>query len=208
MSRSALVIASAALLAISLACDDGGADLGNYADGLWVNERVVFVSSETYTGDLGGPSGADEKCQRLADAARLPGTFMAWISDDVSSPAQDFTRSRVPYVLVDGTVVADDWEDLTTAFDLRHAIDLDEDGQPSPPSASFCSGTYWVHSGTTPTGESRYAGQNCSGFTSPLGGSVWGRTQNTGGGTWSSGCFGGAPVDLCSALAPIYCFEQ
>lgn len=42
--------------------------------------RVVFVSSETFNGNLGGVAGADEKCQLLATNAQLEGTFRAIVT--------------------------------------------------------------------------------------------------------------------------------
>jgi hypothetical protein len=50
--------------------------------------NYAFVSSQTYDGNLGGLGGADSKCQSLADAVSLPGTFKAVLSDsnnDVSA---------------------------------------------------------------------------------------------------------------------------
>ena len=41
---------------------------------------TVFVSSQNYTGALGGISGADAICQNCASAAGLTGTFKAWLS--------------------------------------------------------------------------------------------------------------------------------
>ena len=77
--------------------------------------KTVFVTSETYTGDLGGLAGADEKCNALASDAGLTGTYMAWLSDTSASPATRFTKSStVPYVLVGGTVIANNWDDLIT----------------------------------------------------------------------------------------------
>src|ERR1051326_3970478 len=40
----------------------------------------VFVSSTTYDGNLGGFDGAAAKCQAVATAAGLGGTWAAWIS--------------------------------------------------------------------------------------------------------------------------------
>jgi hypothetical protein len=42
--------------------------------------KVVFMTSTTYDGDLGGLDGADDKCQQLAEAQNLDGTFIAWLS--------------------------------------------------------------------------------------------------------------------------------
>src|SRR6185369_16979862 len=51
--------------------------------------RVVFLSSATYNGNMGGYAGADAKCQALAAAvpALAPKTFAAWISTSASSPS-------------------------------------------------------------------------------------------------------------------------
>ncbi|HET7095689.1 MAG TPA: hypothetical protein VFI22_19510 [Thermomicrobiales bacterium] len=73
--------------------------------------------------------GADAKCQGLVEAAGVPGTHKAWLADQYGSPAAGFARSATPYQLVDGTIVANDWADLTSG-NLRHAIDRDESGGP------------------------------------------------------------------------------
>jgi len=87
----------------------------------------VFVTSQTYTGNLGGLAGADAKCQTLADAAGLRGTFKAWLSDGTTSAASRFTHRELPYALVDDTIVAYGWDDLTDGS-LLHPINLDENG--------------------------------------------------------------------------------
>lgn len=90
---------------------------------------IVFVTSEVFTGALGGIAGADQKCQDAADAAGLPGTFRALISDGVSAPAIDptFFKSPNPYVRVDRVTVAADWDDLVDGSILA-AIEVDEFG--------------------------------------------------------------------------------
>ena len=75
---------------------------------------IIFVTSETFDGNLTGLAGADGHCQRLADAAGLGGTFQAWLSTSSASVNDRFiTKSTGPYVLTNGTVVANNWEDLT-----------------------------------------------------------------------------------------------
>jgi hypothetical protein len=105
--------------------------------------KVVFVSSQLYDGNFGagqrvlGHLEADNRCQALADGAGLGGTFKAWISgrvDTGSGPlphgaVDRFTQSTMPYKLVNGAKVADNWTDLTDGS-LDHAIDLDENGSP------------------------------------------------------------------------------
>ena len=45
-----------------------------------IGYQKVFVTSTTYTGNLGGLSGADSKCQARATAANLSGVWKAWLS--------------------------------------------------------------------------------------------------------------------------------
>jgi hypothetical protein len=63
--------------------------------------KKVFLTSQEYTGNLGGLAGADAKCQALADAAGIGGTFKAWLSDSTLDPIHRFsgsTFSGVPFV--------------------------------------------------------------------------------------------------------------
>ncbi len=91
--------------------------------------RTVFVTSTEVTGNMGGLDGADATCQSLAEAAGLSGTFKAWLSDsNGTSPATRFNRyDNLPYELVDGTRIADDWADLTDKS-IQNPISLDEYG--------------------------------------------------------------------------------
>ena len=75
--------------------------------------KTIFITSQTFNGNLGGLEGADAKCQELADAADLDGTFKAWLSDSETDARDRLTHATVPYRLVDGTTVADDFTDLT-----------------------------------------------------------------------------------------------
>ena len=94
-----------------------------------LHSNTVFLSSAVYDGAMGGLDGADAKCQALAAAAGLPGTFRAWLSDSTGSPSTRFTQSTLRYVRVDGVKVADDWADLTDATKLLYApINVTENG--------------------------------------------------------------------------------
>jgi hypothetical protein len=119
---------------------DGSGDGGGYigdasgdqAPGTPAAGNVVFVSSMAYqAANLGGLSGADAKCQALALQANLAGTFKAWLSDSQVSAATRLAHSALPYVLVDGTLVASDWSQLTSGS-LAHPIDRTETGGPPP----------------------------------------------------------------------------
>jgi len=76
--------------------------------------KIVFLTSTNYpTGNVNGLVGADAICQTLASNAGLSGTFKAWLSTTTTSAASRLTHSTHPYRLVDGTLVANDWTDLT-----------------------------------------------------------------------------------------------
>ncbi|MFQ5571012.1 MAG: hypothetical protein ACE5G0_15135 [Rhodothermales bacterium] len=95
-----------------------------------VSGKTVFVTSDTYTGNLGGLGGADALCQGLATEAGVSGTFKVWISGREQSnqdAAGRLSHAAVPYKLVDGTKVADDWADLVDGS-LDHAINITETG--------------------------------------------------------------------------------
>jgi len=79
------------------------------------NVKLVFVTSVGHNGNFGGIAGADSFCQQRATAAGLPGTYKAWLSAGTVStgPASRFIKASIPYALVDGTVIANNWADLT-----------------------------------------------------------------------------------------------
>ena len=96
--------------------------------------RIVFVSSATYTGDLGGISGAHLKCQTLAEAAGLanPQTFRAWLSDHVHSPSVGFSEIDLldsPYILLNGQILAANFVELVETGP-RTGLAITETGAP------------------------------------------------------------------------------
>lgn len=86
---------------------------------------LVFVTSTTHTGNLGGLDTADAICQELADNSELTGQYKAWLSNDTQSPSTRFIQSDVPYVLVDGTQIAINYDDLVDGT-IENVIDLTE----------------------------------------------------------------------------------
>jgi hypothetical protein len=96
-------------------------------DAAAVPHKVAFVTSQVYTGNLGGIAGADAKCQMLAGAAHLTGSFQAWLGNATVSASSRLAHATLPYLLVDGTMVAKDWNGLTSGR-LIHAIDQTELG--------------------------------------------------------------------------------
>jgi hypothetical protein len=167
-----------------LACNGQGACLTG---------KRVFVTDEEFVGSyFGNAMGADAQCQATAEAQLLGGQWDAWMSDATTSPAQRFTQSTAPYELLDGTMVANDWADLTSEA-LLEDIDLDETGTPVT--------TGFVWTGTLSTGLA--STNNCASWTNgtqDVG--DFGATTQTGSG-WSM-----EDSTLCSTEAHVYCFEQ
>jgi len=119
--------------------------------------RRVFVTSATTNGGFGGLAMGDLFSQSLADASGLGGAFKAWLSDRATDAAVRLSHATVPYRLVDGTLVANDWNDLIDGT-LAHAIDLHETGARAMPA------TPDVWTGTTRTG--RTTSTDCTGWSS------------------------------------------
>lgn len=169
------------------------------------NPRTVFVTSQTFMGGgLNGLAGADVICQQSAVAANLGGTYLAWLSDSTGSPSTRFLRSPEPYVLVDGTVVANGWPDLTSGM-LRHAIDMTEAGEPRPLTPIGCGGpTVW--SDTSSDGTQLDALASCGDWMDTAANAAYlGLVGSTT--LWSQVCREQG-TGVCGSMAALYCFEQ
>lgn len=131
----------------------------------------VFVTSQTYTGDMGGLNGADNICNSLAQSENLGGAWRAWLSTSTVN-ARDRIRNTA-YYLVDcynpdypAYQVCSDINDLTDG-DIQFYIWRDETGwdlplpppypEPSPPDDY---GSVWT--GT------QINGSKCSAFSDEL----------------------------------------
>lgn len=156
----------------------------------------VFVTSLSYNGNLGGLVGADAKCQERANAANLGGTWKAWLSDNTTSVSSRFIHSNIPYKLLDGTIIANNWRDLTDG-QLFNTITLTE--------TKTYHGNY-VWTGTNEKGEIHNPGTSkCMEWTALSNKSPLGPTGHSGytdyrwtwGSTWN-----------CANQYPLYCFEQ
>ena len=96
------------------------------------NENTVFITGKSFISNLGGLAGVDEKCQAEADTSTsiIPsGTYKAWLSDGTNSPDTRFTKSSHPYVLPDGTKIAEDYTDLTDGS-IQHFVNIGSTGKP------------------------------------------------------------------------------
>lgn len=177
--------------------------------------RRVFISSGKWTANLGGVSGADSLCQSAAAAAGLGGKWMAWVSTSTSSPKTRFVHSAVPWQLLDGTVIANDWADLTSGS-LEHNIDRDENNVPVVWSGSLMTGITWTSTyGDGSSMLSHGSSSDCSGFTDGTsmstsayaGVGYIGYTTGYQSDWWSDAQGGGTGYDCVSSLS-LYCFEQ
>jgi hypothetical protein len=158
--------------------------------------KTVFITSAFYAGyRVGGLDGADAECQGLAVDAGLEGTYKAWLSTDTESAADRLTHATVPYVLVDGTVIAENWTDLTDGS-LLAPINLDETGAVGFGSAwtsTQADGSYWG----TPGDEDDCTDWSHDAYYGGIGLAY--RVDSA----WSAGS-----GDYCGAWYPLYCFEQ
>ncbi len=155
--------------------------------------KVVFISATLYMGDLGGLAGADSECQSAAESIGLQGTYRAWLSDSTGSPSTRFAQADVPYVLLDGSVVADDWSDLTDGT-LNVAINLNE-------LLGASSGN--VFTNTTPSG-TVWDETDCTDWTDSAGSIPGNGFPPNADATWTQGGKG----SNCFDTLHIYCFEQ
>jgi cysteine-rich repeat protein len=208
------------------ACDDGSCSNGD-ADGTCngagqcisafpvatpstaTGQCLVFLSSGSYLGDFGGLSGADAICQELAESEDLPGRYKAWLSDSQTSAIDRLAHSVVPYVRVDGEIVAQNWDDLTNGSGLTHAISVSEGGYDW---YNVCAQCFWFPGGCGAV----WTATAPNGFTERNTCADWTSQEQTGGegiycletGTsWTQWPDGGTSVD-CHHARSLYCFQQ
>ncbi len=162
------------------------------------HEKTVFVTSVSFKGNLGGLTGADDKCQAQADgpASIVPsGTYLAWLSDGTDSPDTRFTKSSHPYLLPDGTKFAEDFIGLTGGS-ILHPIDIDSTGE------RLGKQLFWA--ATNADGTSAQSLLTCVGWVEPYATAkgMTGSTIETGK-LWSS-----YQHDYCKRSHQLACFQQ
>jgi hypothetical protein len=150
----------------------------------------VFVSSIAYGANLGGLGGADTKCQTLANASGLSGTWKAWLSD---SSTNAFTRLThgTSYRRIDGALIADGVGFFSTTHLIP--IDLDEHG------SLYSNVEVWTGSGGTGTGSGGCADWTSTSFGSFPTVGLSDRTDSA----WSN-----VYLQFCDRVAHLYCIEQ
>lgn len=176
--------------------------------------KRVFVTSTSYDGNLGGPLGADAKCQERASAVNLGGVWKAWISGRLASGEYQTASSRLshnpgPYKLLNGKIIANNWDYLTGTYSstygpLQNPINVTETQQ------SFTDVfNYWnVWTNTWASGNQYNAQANltCNDWTSnssTLTGS--GGSTSEIGVRWTASEYA---AHSCNSFHRLYCFEQ
>ena len=177
-------------------CDDAN-DMLDDGCQYCAKDSIVFVSSEVYQGfTLGGLFGADQKCRSLAAKAGLLGfaTYRAWLSTASESVADRLLHSRGRYKLVNGLVVAMDWDALTSGA-LQNPIVVNEYSQTQD---------LPVWTGTLASGQPALGSEFCGDW-SDNGGLKFGGVglSSSTNAMWSF-----YDKAECGAEIPIYCVEQ
>jgi len=186
---------------------DGECTSGSCFGGACHEGKIVFVTSAIHDGNFNGLSGADAMCATHAGLGCLPGTYMAWMSTASDSPSTRFTQASVAYRLVDGTQIADNWNDLTDNT-IDAPINLDEVGAPAPQSqlSGGCESDV-SYMGTDPDGTpANTAGERCNEWMTTQAEGSWGRHSATSN-LWSQYCTGNSGF-TCQMQAAITCFQQ
>jgi len=184
----------------------GDIGYGEIDEGCATQDLIVFITAETFTGNLGGFAGAENKCNLAAAAAALPGTYLPWISDSTNSPNTLFNKDA-KWHLVTGHNVAHSWMDLIVQNKrepfplnqeiLRTPINVDQYG------VTHNDGNPWTATeiGGDPMGAGNY---DCSEWTTNNDVATgWLGNRNFANSEWTAW-----QLQQCNYLERLYCFQQ
>jgi hypothetical protein len=178
--------------------------------------KIVFVTSRSFNGGLGGVDAYHAECMKEAEAFDLPGTYKAWIASTADDdPESTHTHSTTPYYIwqsqaIGGWVkIADDWDDLTDG-ELKSPISYTLYGESA-------SGQVCTNVGIT--GVLNNPDKDCSNWTNITNTSLYAKTgvPTSVTSTWTdpggaieyryknNGC---APLDGYRLSCMLYCFQQ
>ncbi len=202
MSRFGLVLLCACgrLGFDNVSGDHDGNDSDGGADGVedaFIRGDVSFTNNIAFVTDpvvvpgmLGTLSVADDACQTAAQAAGLPGTYVAWLST-TTEPAIDRIAASRGWVRADGLPFVDLPSDIT-ANRLLSTLEVLADGTRSTSTKAVATGTRT--NGTV--------GMNCADFTSTAGLIDHG-IPRTASSEWT---YIGYSWSMCGELQRLYCF--
>lgn len=174
----------------------GESDFSNEVSGNPQPINYVFITNQTYNANLGGLAGADAKCQASADDTGLGGIWKAWLSDSVTAALSRLSQSTNAYSLINGTIIANNWADLTDG-NLKAPININEKG---------AAVNDYTFTNTTASGQVYGSGYgNCVNWSGTSDTYIVGWSGSSGSG-WTDYWGGGSR--WCSFPAKLYCFEQ
>lgn len=173
------------------------ASCGGNGDGKSLDHRI-FVTTASYKGSqIGGVTGADEKCAAAASAAGIEGTYKAIISTSTSNIIDTLNFTGAVYKLtavetkVEIVAVGSDlWN--TRSVDLLAKVNRDE-------SYAESSSNPWT--GTDDDGE--HTDYNCTNWTSDAGSGDYGSTSHV-----TSEWLEDPWRSLCNIARPLFCISQ
>jgi hypothetical protein len=156
--------------------------------------RRIFVTSQTFDGNLGGLAGADVKCQLAATAAALNGTWRAWLSGNGQNTIEVISLAY-PLTRMTGATVFQGANDRQLGI-FTNPPAINENG-------GSTTGNVWTNSDTT--GYVVSAATECNGWTSNSGGlnGGFGSNTDTTAGKWTQ-----SGSTACSNSLHLYCIEQ
>ena len=157
-----------------------------------VAPNVMFVTSTTHTGNLGGLAGADAICQARAQAGGLAGTYRAWLSTSTVNANTRFGAAS-GWVRVDGKPFVATVADLG-AGKLFTPPRIDELGNDV--------GEVGAQTGTTVGGVFNTNGGDCAAWTSAASAA----TATTGVTAGASAMFQVYGTSGCATAHRLYCF--
>lgn len=172
--------------------------------------NYVFLTNSEFDGNLKGSDvdalhGADAKCQAAADAAKLPGKFVAWISTTTGAAVDRVVATHARgWIRPDGLPVADTIGDTTSSTDM-----LFNGRVYYPPRVTELGNvtTSFAWTSTDNTGALVSTGDNCSNYTTAdaakagrLGAAFGGPT------VWTDDGSAAVSSRTCENPHPIYCF--
>ena len=157
----------------------------------WSNNYVFITSTTQVVGTLGGLSGADTICNTRAQAAGLPGSYVAWLSTS-SVNAKDRLGNSGGWVRTDGKPFTNSVDDLL-AGKIHYPVQLDEFGHHLGTTASAVTGT---------NRDGRVSGSATCGNWSSTSGTYRGGYGSATSSSWTSFSTGYS----CSAALRFYCF--
>jgi cysteine-rich repeat protein len=180
-------------------CDDANLDDGDGCTEHCFRERRVFVTSKTWSSNLGGIMGAVGICRQEAEKGGVPRfeTFEPWLSDSQHDVLERMHRGKGPYLRMDGLEIAPNFEALL-AKQLLAPIDVDEFGVKQ-------GGTVWT--GTRVDGTRVPMSGHCKDWhgipDDPFSLEAWDGCATCADSNWTIH----SQAIICGGMKRLYCFE-